>query len=251
MKIDYIPISSIIPNPNNIRMESVSDDDIDALATSISEIGLLSPIVVTPYNDKYIVMAGHRRLEAIKKLGWDKVPAVIRYDSSPDDVLMMVTENFQRKDLTLSETLAILRRLYNDMRMDIAEIANIFGRSETWTRNMVRLIFAPSRAIDAVDKENVSIGVILELIKIDDTETLMQWIDYAIRWGISISEAKRMVEYYYINRDAILSPNSDFNPEEMRDDIQKIYVDCYLCGSKIEIGDAKIIRICPNCLADL
>ncbi|MGC8958136.1 MAG: ParB/RepB/Spo0J family partition protein [Candidatus Kapaibacteriota bacterium] len=251
MKIETVPISSLVPNPNNIRTSVGSDEEIEMLANNIRDVGLLNPIVVVPFGDKYMILAGNRRFAAIQMLGWKEVPVIIRSDISKDNIIIAVSENCQRKDISIRETINAIRVMYDEMRMDIEDISNVFGRSISWTKNMVRLLDAPNEAIDAVDKYNVPIGVILELIRIDDGDVLLQWIDYAIRWGISISEAKRMVDYYYINRDAIVSPNSEFNPEVMKEYIEKIYIDCFLCGSKIEIGDAKIIRICPNCLADL
>jgi ParB family chromosome partitioning protein len=105
--------------------------DVTALAESLRKHGLLNPIVVTGENE---LIAGHRRLEAARKLGWARIPArVISEEDEADLVEMEIDENTQRKDLTsdeLAEAYIRLDRLRNPgwMRRLIAKIAAFFRR---------------------------------------------------------------------------------------------------------------------------
>lgn len=105
--------------------------DVTALAESLRKHGLLNPIVVTGENE---LIAGHRRLEAARKLGWARIPArVIAEEDEADLVEMEIDENTQRKDLTsdeLAEAYIRLDRLRNPgwIRTLIAKIAAFFRR---------------------------------------------------------------------------------------------------------------------------
>lgn len=105
--------------------------DVTALSESLRKHGLLNPIVVTQENE---LIAGHRRLEAAKKLGWSKIPArVISEEDEADLVEMEIDENTQRKDLTsdeLAEAYIRLDRLRNPgwLRTLIWKIAAFFRR---------------------------------------------------------------------------------------------------------------------------
>jgi len=112
--------------------------DVTALSESLRKHGLLNPIVVTDENE---LIAGHRRLQAAKKLGWARIPArVISEEDEADLVEMEIDENTQRKDLTsdeLAEAYIRLDRLRNPswFRRLIDRIKaffqRIFGRKKT------------------------------------------------------------------------------------------------------------------------
>jgi ParB family chromosome partitioning protein len=99
--VHMVPVADIRPSPHNPRHRL---EGIDELAASIAEHQLLQPVVVRRRGrDGYELIAGHRRLEAVKKLGWTEIAAVVRDESTAKAYILTLVENLQREDLTPRE----------------------------------------------------------------------------------------------------------------------------------------------------
>lgn len=105
-KFQRIPVDLIVTGPEQARTTKKSlEEGIDELAESIKRFGLLHPVTAFAEEGKYVLVAGQRRLLAVKKLGWDEIPA--RILSTPPDAIeakaISFSENFVRRDLTTPE----------------------------------------------------------------------------------------------------------------------------------------------------
>ena len=99
--VHQVLVAEIQPSPRNPRHRL---EGIDELAASIAEHQLLQPVVVRRRGRSgYELIAGHRRLEAVKKLGWTEIPAVVRDETSAKAYILTLVENLQREDLTPRE----------------------------------------------------------------------------------------------------------------------------------------------------
>ena len=117
--------------------------DIDGLARSIADIGLLHPVVVTPAGD---LVAGERRLRAAQMLGWESIPAtVVDLDSI---VRGEHAENTHRKDFTLSEAVAIAEALEPLERAAAAERQRIHGHTAPGRNTVAKSATVKGRALD-------------------------------------------------------------------------------------------------------
>lgn len=137
-----IPLTELRPSPNNPRERMT---DIDELAQSIYEQGLIQPLVVqkVPGVDGFQVVAGHRRLEAAKRIRLAEVPCVIRKDMLPDEELLaMLVENGQRAGLDPIEEARALKRLVSS-GMTQADVARKVGRSTATVSNRLLLLSLP------------------------------------------------------------------------------------------------------------
>lgn len=149
-----IPVGALRPSPNNVR-ECLTG--IDELGASIRENGLIQPLVVqkVPGHDGFQIVAGHRRFAAVQRLGWAKVPCVIRRDMLPDEELLaMLVENGQRAGLDPIEEARALNRLKHTMGIGEAEVARRIGRPLSFVTTRIMLLsLAPER------QEEVRAGV--------------------------------------------------------------------------------------------
>lgn len=137
-----VPIAEVRPSPNNPRTRL---DDIDGLAISIKENGLIQPLVVqrVPGIDGYQIVAGHRRHAAARKLGMVKVPCIVRRDMLPDEELLaMLVENGQRTDLDPIEEARGFKRLKAG-GLSVGEIAAKVGRSTATVSGRLGLLSLP------------------------------------------------------------------------------------------------------------
>lgn len=147
-----VPVADIHPSPNNPREKLAG---IDELGVSIRENGLIQPLIVQrhPNLDGFQLVAGHRRHEAIRRLGWATVPCIIRRDLRPDEELLaMLVENGQRAGLDPIEEARALRKLKAQGLSDL-DIAHKVGRSQTHVSSRLSML-----ALSVEEQEELRAG---------------------------------------------------------------------------------------------
>ena len=129
-----------IVSGKNIRNEH--DSEIAELADSIEKQGLINPILVQALeNGKYQIIAGHRRYEAVKRLGLPFIECnVIEYLSEKDRILTQIAENTQRKDMSAYELVKVFDDLKAKYKLRQKQIAAMFGKSHTWVTNQYQAV---------------------------------------------------------------------------------------------------------------
>lgn len=144
-----VPLSELRPSPDNIRERLT---DIDDLAQSIREVGMIQPIIAqrVPGHDNLQIIAGHRRYAAAKRLGLNEVPVVIRRDMLPDEELLaMLVENGQRANLDPIEEARALSRL-KSAGISSAEVGRKIGRTASYVDNRLMLLKLPTEEQERV-----------------------------------------------------------------------------------------------------
>jgi len=96
IEIRYLPLVEIESGPQNTRR---SHQGIDELSASLRAHGLLQPVIVRRVGDHYVLVAGHRRTEAARKLGWETIPAIVREGVEDEPYVLTLVENLQRQGL--------------------------------------------------------------------------------------------------------------------------------------------------------
>ena len=129
-----------IKSGRNVRNEK--DNDILELAESIDRQGLINPILVRKTGpDKYEVIAGHRRLEAVKRLGLPQIECNITDNvGNKEIVITQIAENVQRKNMSAFELVETFERLKNDFNMNQKSIATMLGKSDAWVCNQYQAV---------------------------------------------------------------------------------------------------------------
>ena len=139
MKVQEIDINLIITNPGQPR-RSFDDKNIEELAQSIKENGLIQPIVVRPNNDGYMVIAGERRFRALKLLEAKKIPAIVVQASENESENLSLIENIQRMDLSPMEEALAYQSLLENQNITQEELAKKIGKSQSSIANKMRLL---------------------------------------------------------------------------------------------------------------
>ena len=157
--IESIRVADIDPHPLNPRRDV---GDVSELAESIRQQGLVQPIVVAPAPEpkpgNFVIIAGNRRFEAVRELGWDTVDCVVRRDLLEPDVVLSaaLVENIQRSDLKTSEEGDALFKLH-ELGVSEASIAKRVGRSRSWVKPRMVVAVMPDRIRTAVDDDQLSL----------------------------------------------------------------------------------------------
>ena len=134
-----IAISRIQPNPHQPR-KRFDADQLASLTESITEHGVLQPILVTETIDGYQLVAGERRLRAAQAAGLERIPAVIRQLADRDQLQLALVENLQREDLDPLETAEAYRQLIEEFGFTQDEVASRVGKARSTIANTLRLL---------------------------------------------------------------------------------------------------------------
>lgn len=134
-----IPLDRIRPNPRQPR-QRMDQDELDSLAASVREHGVLQPILVTETLDGYQLVAGERRFRASQQAGLERIPAVIRQLADRDQLEIALVENLQRADLGPMEEAHAYRALAAEFEMTHEQIAQRVGRAKSTVTNTLRLL---------------------------------------------------------------------------------------------------------------
>jgi ParB family transcriptional regulator, chromosome partitioning protein len=137
--ITDIAVNQIRPNPRQPR-QRFDAEQLEALAASIREHGVIQPILVTETLDGYQLVAGERRLRASQLAGLERIPAVIRQVADRDQLEVALVENLQRADLGPMEAAAAYQALATEFQLTHEDIARRIGRAKSTVTNTLRLL---------------------------------------------------------------------------------------------------------------
>ncbi len=134
-----IPTARIRPNPHQPR-KRFDPASLATLTASITEHGVIQPILVTETIDGYQLVAGERRLRAAQAAGLDRIPAVVRQLADRDQLELALVENLQREDLDPIETADAYRQLIEEFGLTQDDLARRVGRARSTVANTLRLL---------------------------------------------------------------------------------------------------------------
>jgi ParB family transcriptional regulator, chromosome partitioning protein len=189
--LNEIDIDRIVPNPSQPRL--VFDDArLEELAASIRENGILQPVLVRPFGEKYQLIAGERRLSAAQRAGLLKIPAVVR--EIPDERILelALVENIQREQLNPMEEAQAFQHLMEETQKTQEQIAVRLGKDRSTIANAIRLLKLPPAVGQLVTEGKLSPGHARALLASNAPAPEMTRIaETIIEKGWSVRETER------------------------------------------------------------
>jgi ParB family chromosome partitioning protein len=185
-----IDVGLIGPNPQQPR-KTFSEDELAELAQSIEENGLLQPLLLRPAPQdpgKYELVAGERRLRAVRKLGWKAVPAITREVDDDTLLVLALVENLQREALNPLEEAEGYQVLMDKHGLSHAGIGRSVGKSRSTVANMVRLLQLPAWVRECLGAGSLTTGHARALLALDDQKEMVELARKAIKEGWSVRE---------------------------------------------------------------
>lgn len=191
-----LPVAAISPNPHQPRRE-FEPAALDELANSIREHGLLQPIVVTPKDDGFELVAGERRLRASKIAGLNEIPALVRSYSDQHKLELALIENLHREDLNPLEIATAYLKLQQQFNMSLDEISKRSGgRAVSTISNTLRLLGLPEAAKSALIANKITEGHARQIIAIQEPSVQQELLDLIISQAWSVRKAEQFVIGY-------------------------------------------------------
>ena len=191
-KSNKVLISSIIRNKNQPR-KNFDKENLEELANSIRERGIIQPIIVRKKSDKYEIIAGERRWQAAQNAGLHEVPIV---EVEADDLKSLefaIVENVQRHDLNPIEEANGYKRLINEFQYDQDKVAKFIGKSRAHITNSLRLLSLPNEVLKFVENKKLSQGHAKVLVGLENCYSIAKKI---IDKKLSVRQAENLVRIY-------------------------------------------------------
>jgi ParB family chromosome partitioning protein len=187
-----LAVAQVRPNPYQPRTH-IDEGALAELAESMEASGLLQPVVVRAHGGAYELIAGERRWRAAQRLGWSKIPAVVKDVDDRTLLTLALIENLQRNDLSPIDEAAGYRRLGDEFQLGQAEIARVVGRNRSTVANLLRLLQLPEEIQAMLHDGRLSEGHARALLGVGDADRQVALAREAVEHGWSVREVEAVV----------------------------------------------------------
>ncbi len=186
----HVPVEMLHPNPDNPR-KHFAEEDLESLAKSLRDKGLLQPLVVRPRADgSFEIVAGERRWRACQRAGIHDVPVLIRDLDDKETLEIALIENIQRSDLNALEEARAYRQLLEQYGYTQQQLADAIGKSRSHIANTMRLMSLPESIQKQIEDGSLTAGHARSLVA---TETPEDLADKIIKLKLTVRETEDLV----------------------------------------------------------
>jgi ParB family chromosome partitioning protein len=188
-----VPIELIRPGTLQPRRR-FAEAELDALAQSIREKGILQPLLVRALAAEeadFELVAGERRWRAAQRVGLHEVPVIIRRITDTEALEIALVENLQREDLSPLEEAEAYSRLMDEFGRTQASLADAVGKSRSHVANTMRLLSLPAPVRRQLDEGELSAGHARALLAAADPAALAAEV---VRRGLNVRATERLVQ---------------------------------------------------------
>lgn len=192
-EVKRIPINQIVPN--RFQPRTVFDNEkIEELARTIHTHGIIQPIVVREFEQsKYEIIAGERRWRAMKFLGWDEAPAIIKNMNDTETASVALIENLQREELSPIEEAVAYGKLLELHNLTQEALAQRLGKGQSTVANKLRLLKLPEEIQDALLSKQISERHARSMIPLKEKEKQIYLLQEIIEKSLNVKQTEERV----------------------------------------------------------
>jgi ParB family transcriptional regulator, chromosome partitioning protein len=202
-------IKKIRRNPHQPR-KSFSDEEIQELADSIQELGLIHPPTARRINEEEVeLISGERRLLASLKAGLEKIPLYIKSATSRESSFAALAENIQRVDLNPIEISASLHRMMKELDLSQEELAKKIGKKRSTVANFLRLLHLPPSIQKELIEKKITMGHAKAILSKETLEERLAFCHLIIDRGLSVREAEKLSQKPSVKKGRKKNPYQD------------------------------------------
>lgn len=189
-----LKISEIEPNRSQPRKD-FDENALSDLAQSISQHGLLQPLLVRPLPiGGYQIVAGERRYRACRMAGLTEVPVTIRELSDTETMELALIENLQREDLSPIEEALGYKALIDEHGFSQEDVATSVGKSRPAIANSLRILKLPDSVLEYVKQDKISAGHARALLMLDSEEDMLELAELIYKKDLSVRQAEKLAK---------------------------------------------------------
>jgi len=191
--ISEVDIDLIVANPNQPRVH-FDENALSELATSIRELGVISPITLRKNEDgTYLIIAGERRYRASKSIGLRTIPAYVKTAADEQVMEMALIENIQREDLNAIEIALSFYRLMEEYNLTQERLSERVGKNRTTIANYLRLLRLPAEIQMGIKDKKIDMGHARAILGVNDPALQLQIYEKILHEGYSVRKVEDVV----------------------------------------------------------
>lgn len=229
-RVSRIKIDSIVPNRLQPR-KKFNEEKLKELMDSIKEKGVIQPVIVRSIGNGFELIAGERRYRAVKELGYEKIPAIIKEANDLDSLELSLIENIQREELNPIEEANAYKDLIEKFNFKQDEISKAVGKDKTTVSNTLRLLTLPALIQKYIEEDLISMGHAKAILSLNTEREKMRYAKKVIKKALSVRQVEELIKSRFIKRKK--SYRKDENLAGMEEELQ------HLLGTRVRIIHGK------------
>lgn len=229
--ISEVKIERIVANPHQPRTH-FDEDALVELATSIRELGVISPITLRKNEDgTYLIIAGERRFRACKQVGLKTIPAYVKTAADEQVMEMALIENIQREDLNAIEIALTFYRLMEEYKLTQERLSDRVGKKRTTIANYLRLLRLPAEIQMGIKDKKIDMGHARAILGISEPAAQLQLYEGIVGNDYSVRKVEELVREYLETGTLGITPKpTAINPvkklkeyDELKNQLSKVF----------------------------
>jgi len=246
-KIIEVEISLIKVGEHEQRLDG-EDEGVAELAQSMRRVGVLVPIILVGDGDNFQLVAGHRRLDAAKKAGLDKIPAIIKTADKALASEITFAENFFRKNLSPIELACALKDCLDKKTMTVSELAAGFHKTVHWVESMVAIANWPGDVQEALHMELLSVAAASNIALVTDDV----YRDFLLRNAAEGGATARTTAAWLQAWRAMAPPEEAIEAEPVPGQHGAVpltpQAPCFCCSQQFGMNQMSHVPVCGDCI---
>lgn len=249
-EIRELPIDEIRVGEHDKRL-GIDEENLADLVSSIGSVGMLYPCIVVKLNGGYLMLDGHTRLEACKRLGKTTVKCSIVGGDVSKDSEIALAGNFFRKDFTPVELAAAIKDAFKSGAMTVEKIAKGFHRSEHWVNSMMAICDWPADVQVAMHTEGISVSAAANLAQVTDDVYRKFLLSNAVEGGVSARTTAAWLQAWRSMQpmeEAVTTEPVEGRPQPQPAPPQ---APCFMCTAVFYVNEMSHVPLCGSCIQEI
>lgn len=231
-KVSYIDITSVAPNRLQPR-KKFNEEKLKELVDSVREKGVIQPIIVRSVEGGYELIAGERRYRAVKELGHDKIPAIIKEANDADSLELSLIENIQREELNAIEEANAYKDLIEKFNFSQTDISKAVGKDKTTISNTLRLLTLPALIQKYIEENLVSMGHAKAILSLNTEREKIRYAKKVVKKALSVRQIEELIKSRLDKKSFRRACSKDENLAGMEEELQHFF------GTRVKIIHGK------------
>ena len=210
-----LPIDEIHPNKGQPR-KRFKEDELEELADSILQNGVLQPLLVRKVGSSYEIVAGERRYQAALRAGLKELPVIIREISDDEVFKLALIENLQRSDLSPLEEANGYRQLIKERGLTQEELAKILSKSRSTITNTLRLLDLPEEVQRLVEEGELTAGHARAILAVPSEEGRIALAQKVVEERLSVRQTESLASMFSVSEETSERPRREPLPQSFK-----------------------------------
>lgn len=246
-RVEEIQIGKLLVGEYANR-QGLDDEAIADLASSIGRLGVLSPLLVFPDGDSFVLISGHRRLIAAERAGLSSVPCIVREDDTAGAHEVSLVDNILREALTPLEVACAIKDTVDNKISTFEEIARAMHRSIHWVARQVTMLSWPADVLEAIHNELLSVSAASNIALVDEDTYRDFLLRQAVEGGATARTTAAWLQAYRASKPPVDAIQQEPVPPGSRSTPAVPQAPCLGCGDLFRTDELAHVPFCVGCI---